>query len=200
MLRGEKVILRALRREDLQRQWEFNNDVEFEILTGGDPWEPQSLERLEAHFGENLHRGDRNGPSFAIEADGKFIGSCGLFNVDRAAGTCELGIGIGDRSYWGGGYGRDALHVLLDYAFRLRNMRKVWLSVNGDNERAIRAYRACGFVEEGRLRQHVWSNGTYIDLLYMGILVEEWEPGAVREYLANNSLQWQRDRENPERS
>ena len=40
--------------------------------------------------------------------------------------------------------------------------------------RAIRAYRACGFVEEGRLRQHVWSDGAYIDLVYMGILREEW--------------------------
>jgi RimJ/RimL family protein N-acetyltransferase len=67
------------------------------------------------------------------------------------------------------------VRVLLDYAFRLRNMRKVWLTVNGDNERAIRSYRASGFKEEGRLRQHVWSNGKYIDLVYMGILRDEWE-------------------------
>ena len=42
-------------------------------------------------------------------------------------------------------------------------------------ERAQRAYRACGFVEEGRLRQHAWGNGAYIDLVYMGILRTEWE-------------------------
>jgi RimJ/RimL family protein N-acetyltransferase len=47
--------------------------------------------------------------------------------------------------------------------------------VNGTNERAIRAYRACGFVEEGRLRQHVWSEGAYIDLIHMGILRKEWQ-------------------------
>jgi RimJ/RimL family protein N-acetyltransferase len=56
-------------------------------------------------------------------------------------------------------------------------MRRVYLTVNGTNERAMRAYRACGFVEEGRLRQHVWSDGAYIDLVYMGILREEWEQG-----------------------
>ncbi len=67
------------------------------------------------------------------------------------------------------------MRVLLDYAFRLRNAHKVWLSVNGTNERAVRAYRACGFVEEGRLRQHVWGDGQYLDLVYMGILREEWE-------------------------
>ena len=67
--------------------------------------------------------------------------------------------------------------LLLDYAFRLRNLRKVWLSTNSDNERAIRAYLACGFVEEGRLRQHVWSNGQYLDEVRMGVLRDEWEQG-----------------------
>jgi RimJ/RimL family protein N-acetyltransferase len=175
MLHGGKVTLRSLRREDLQRQSEFNNDVEFELLGGGEPWEPQSLQRLEAQFDEGLEKGDRDGPSFAIEANGLYIGGCGLFHFDHAARTCELGIGIGDKAYWGQGYGRDAVRVLLDYAFRLRNLQKVWLTVNGNNPRAIGAYLACGFIEEGRLRRHVWSNGVYTDLIHMGLLREEWE-------------------------
>lgn len=176
VLTGEKVILRALRRDDLQRQWQFHNDVAFELATGGDPWEPQSLPRLEAQFDESLSSGERDGAHFAIEADGLFIGSCGLFDFNPVARTCQLGIGIGDRAYQGRRYGRDALRVLLDYAFRLRNMRKVWLTVNGDNERAIRAYRACGFVEEGRLRDHVWGDGKYIDLVYMGVFRDDAPP------------------------
>jgi RimJ/RimL family protein N-acetyltransferase len=174
VLKGEKVILRAIKREDLQRQWVFNNDLEIEILGGGDPPEPQALERLEAEFDEHVHKGGRDGTNFAIEADGIYIGGCGLFHFDKIAHTCEMGIGIGDRAYWGHGYGRDAVKVLLDYAFRLRNLYKVWLTVSGDNERAIRSYRACGFIEEGRLRKHVWSKGAYVDLVYMGVLRNEW--------------------------
>ena len=64
---------------------------------------------------------------------------------------------------------------LFHYAFQYRNLRRVWLWVHARNERAIRAYHACGFVEEGRLRQHVWSNGDYDDAVYMGILREEWQ-------------------------
>lgn len=174
MLHGEKVLLRAIQSIDLRRQWEFNNDLEFELLGGGDPPEPQALERLEAEWAERVHRGGRDGMNFAIEADGLYIGTCGLFGVDATARTCEVGIGIGDPAYRGRGYGRDALRVLLDYAFRLRNFRKVWLRVNGDNARASATYRACGFVEEGRLRRHVWSAGEYVDLVYMGLLREEW--------------------------
>jgi len=174
MLRGEKVVLRAMGREDLQRQWAFNNDVAFELLGRGDPWEPQSLERLQAHFDENLSKGERDGTDFAIEAEGTYIGSCGLFRFDGTGHTAGLRIGIGDLAYQGRGYGRDAVRVLLDYAFRLRNLRKVWLNVNGDNARAIHVYCACGFVEEGRLRAHVWSDGHYVDLVYMGILADAW--------------------------
>jgi RimJ/RimL family protein N-acetyltransferase len=168
------VLLRAMRRDDLPRRWAFNNSVEVELASGGDPPIPQSLERLEAEFDADVGRGGRDGASFAIEADGVFIGSCALFNFNEAAHTCELGIVIGDTNYHGKGYGREAIMLLLDYAFRLRNFRKVYLTVNGDNERAQRAYRACGFAEEGRWRQHVWSAGQYVDLVGMGIFQSGW--------------------------
>lgn len=174
MLKGEKVVLRSIRRDDLPRLCEFNNDVEVELAGGGDPPLPQSIERLYAEYDAEASKGGRDGAKFAIEADAKFIGQCALFNFGEYGLTGELGIAIGDKAYWGRGYGRDAIRVLLDYAFRLRGLRRVYLTVNGNNRRAIKAYAACGFVEEGRLRSHVWSNGEYLDLVYMGILREEW--------------------------
>ena len=175
MLTGEKVVLRGIRRDDLPRIWAFNNDLDVELAGGGDPPMPQSLERLQANFDREAAKGGRDDATFAIEVDGKLIGVCGLHNCNETARTCELGIGIGDKTAWGRGYGRDTVRVLLDYAFRLRNFRRVWLWVHARNERAIRSYRASGFVEEGRLRQHVWSNGAYDDAVQMGILREEWE-------------------------
>jgi RimJ/RimL family protein N-acetyltransferase len=175
MLKGERVTLRAIEREDLPLLWAYNNDLDVELAGGGDPPMPQSLARLQAEFDQNAAKGGRDGATFGIEVDGKLIGGCGLFGYSETDRTAELGIGIGDRAYWGQGYGREAVGLLLDYAFRLRNWRRVWLRVWGHNERAIRSYRACGFVEEGRLRDHVWSAGAYYDLVLMGILREEWE-------------------------
>ncbi len=174
MLQGEKVLLRAMNRDDLERLCEFNNDVDVELAGGGDPPMPQTLARLQAEFDTRVSQGGRDDASFAIVVDGQMIGQCALYQFDATAHTCMLGITIGDKRYWGQGYGRDAVRLLLDYAFRLRNQHRVYLSVNGNNERAIRAYKACGFVEEGRLRSHAWSNGAYIDLVYMGILRTEW--------------------------
>ena len=161
-------------REDLDLIWEFNNDLEVELASGGDPPIPQSLERLQAEFDTDANKGGRDGPRFAIDADDRLIGHCALFRFDDVARTCELGLTIGDKDYWGRGYERDAIPVLLEYAFRLRNLHRVFLSVNAGNERAIRAYKGSGFIEEGRLRSHVWSRGQYEDLVYMGILRDEW--------------------------
>ncbi len=149
-----------------------------ELAGGGDPPMLQSMARLEADFDAKAGDGERDGTNSAIEADGKFTGGCALFNFDEMARTCELGITIGDGVCWGQGYGRETLGLLLDYGFRLRNLRRIYLSVNGNNERALRAYRALGFVEEGRLRALVWSNGAYVDLVYIGLLRDEWPDAA----------------------
>lgn len=176
MFKGKRVTLRSISREDLPRLCEFNNDLEVELAGGGDPPIPQSLARLQTEYEQEAAKGGRDGARFGIEADNKLIGQGALFNFDEVAHTCELGIAIGDKDYWGKGYGSEAINLLLDYAFQYRNYRKVYLRVNATNERAIRAYRTCGFVEEGRLRAHAWSAGQYIDVLYMGLLGDE-RPG-----------------------
>ena len=173
MLRGERVTLRSVEREDLERLWRFWNDLDVELAGGGDPPMPISLERMRSRFDREAREGARDKTDFVIEADGECIGHCGLFDIDLAARHCELGITIGVREYWGRGYGREAVRLLLDYAFRVRNLRRVWLEVHADNERGIRAYRSCGFVEEGRMREHVWLAGRYVDNVIMGIMRED---------------------------
>lgn len=174
MLRGARVTLRAIERADLPRWHEFNNNLAVELAGGGDPPEPQSLARLEAQYEDELRRGFKDGVSFGIECEGQLIGTCGLKLHDSVGQVAELGIAIGDTAYWGQGYGREAVNLLLEYAFRYRNLQRVWLGVHARNERAIRAYRACGFIEEGRQRAHVYSDGAYDDLVLMGILRSEW--------------------------
>ena len=176
MLVGKRVTLRALTEADIPRLTEFKNDVEFELLGGGDPPRPRTVEVVREFFAERAK--DKDNQNFAMEADGLFIGDCGLFNADRRGGTAEVGIGIGDRDYWGRGYGREALRLLVDYGFRMQNFRKLWLNVHGSNERAIRCYRAVGFVEEGRLREHVWGDGRYEDIVLMALFRSDFQAAA----------------------
>ncbi|MCB0254498.1 MAG: hypothetical protein KDI55_12300, partial [Anaerolineae bacterium] len=64
MLEGKRVVLRTIRRDDLPRLNQFNNDVAVELAGGGDPPIPQSLERLKAEFDSSAGNGGRDGTSF----------------------------------------------------------------------------------------------------------------------------------------
>ncbi len=172
MLTGEKVILREIRESDLDRLTEFNNNFEMWVMSDDDVPSPKTRKQVETELQEWMKKGTV--VPFVIEADGKVIGDCGLHHFNEASRNCSFGIAINDEDYLGKGYGREAVGLLLDFAFRLRNMRRVWLTVNADNERAIRSYKGLGFIEEGRLREHVWQDGNYHDWVYMGLMRTEW--------------------------
>jgi RimJ/RimL family protein N-acetyltransferase len=173
MFKGEKVLLRPMKQEDVARLHEFNQDPELYVLDSSYP-RASALQAAQTFY-ESRTKPNEETVGFAIEADGKYIGDCGLGGLKDRHGNLELGIGIGDRDYWGRGYGRDAVKLLLHYGFHYCGARRIFLTTHAKNERAIRCYLACGFVEEGRSRQAAWIDGEYIDLVNMSILREEWQ-------------------------
>jgi RimJ/RimL family protein N-acetyltransferase len=174
MLRGERVVLRPLQAEDLDRLVELFEDLEVAHRASNDPPLPWSKARWEAQLEEWTAEEDDTKARFGIEVDGELIGDCQLTGIDHYRGICNLGITLG-RQYWGQGFGQDAVRTLVAYAFRYLNMRKVSLEVLAEDDRAVGAYKKAGFVEEGRLRQNAWFEGRYVDALVMGLLREEWD-------------------------
>src|SRR3954451_20487757 len=120
MLHGEMVILRAVEREDIKRIHELEQNVDLMLLGDGD-WQPVPLAWLEKDFEKDLE--SKEYAYFAIEAEGKIIGTCGLHHQSRRDGSTDLGIAIYDPDYLGKGYGRDALNLLIDWTFRIQNYR-----------------------------------------------------------------------------
>jgi RimJ/RimL family protein N-acetyltransferase len=171
MLRGKRVILRAIERADIERLHELNQQVEL-VLAGDGHWRPTPLAARERSFEKRLD--DPDGSWFVIEADGRVIGDIELHSRDRRSGVAALGVAIYDRDYLGRGYGREAIGLLLGWAFEIQNYRRIWLTTWATNERALRCYRALGFVEEGRQRRHIFVGGEYVDVVAMGLLRDEW--------------------------
>jgi RimJ/RimL family protein N-acetyltransferase len=126
VLTGDRVTLRPIEPADYPALAAFANDIEVSVLIGGSQPLPMPLASMAA-----LQEQRRESPdeiNFVIVADDKVIGQCGLFRQDLVSRTAELGITIGDRAYWGRGYGREAVSLVVDYAFRVRNVRKVHLA------------------------------------------------------------------------
>jgi diamine N-acetyltransferase len=175
MIVGKKVRLRHVEREDLPRfvEWFSDPEVRRHLLV----YLPFSLAQEERWFEGLQERLERQEEVLlAIEtADGVHIGNVGLHAIDWKNRNAELGIAIGEKAYWGQGYGADAIHTLLGLAFREMNLHRVFLRVDVDNVRGIRCYEKGGFRREGTLREVVFKEGTYHDQYIMSMLRQEFE-------------------------
>lgn len=100
----------------------------------------------------------------------RLVGSASLMRQGgRRRHVADLAIGVHDAAQ-GQGVGKSLMQALIDAADRWLDLHRVELTVFADNEGAIRLYRHFGFVEEGRLRDYAFRDGTYIDALFMGRL------------------------------
>ncbi len=174
---NDRVRLRALEREDLDNyaRWFSDTEVQRTLMV----YAPQSREGEQAWL-EGAMMGKSGGDFvFAVEAiDGAeavHIGSCAAHKPDWRNASCEIGIAIGEKAYWGKGYGPAAFALLLEFCFGELNLHRVYLRVYDFNQRGIRAYQKLGFKEEGRLREAFYREGAYHDVIYMGLLKREWQ-------------------------
>ncbi len=151
-------------------------DTEFWRLFDAMPAERPSIPRIQQSIQEQQREKSRVFP-FAIRTllGDRLIGRCELEITVWANREAFVGIGIGERADWGKGYGTDAMHILLRYAFTELNLQRVALNVFSYNERAIRCYEKAGFQHEGRLRHWLQRAGRRWDLVYMGILSADWQ-------------------------
>ena len=173
-LEGQLVRLRALERSDLENAYKWINDGEVtQYLMARYPYSHADEEKWLAEADTGNCYADLR---LAIETnDGVHIGNCGLHRGRPEDRTAELGIMIGDKSYWSNGYGTDAMLTLLRFAFHQMNLHKVALGVFEFNERAQACYRKCGFVLEGRNREDYFQDGRYWDIIRMSVLDREFE-------------------------
>jgi RimJ/RimL family protein N-acetyltransferase len=105
----------------------------------------------------------------------ELIGGLDLGGINQVAGNAWVGIGVGEREYWGRGYGTEAMALLLRFGFDQLDLRRVTLNVFEYNQRAQASYAKLGFVEEGRQREWLMRGGKRWDLVHMGVLRAEWK-------------------------
>jgi len=176
ILEGAQVRLRPLEEHDVPFLAGWFGDPEVRHWTHLSE-DPPSAQTVEAHR-ERYHRmrDDRRQLRFCIETmDGTPIGDLGLVDI-HPHGRAELGITIGDKAYWGRGFGADAIRTALRFAFGPLGCRRIYLITDEDNVRAHRCFEKCGFVREGLLRGHRLRYGVPLNMIVMGVLRSEFEP------------------------
>jgi RimJ/RimL family protein N-acetyltransferase len=175
--KGTLVQLSAVDPDEFSRAFaRWRRDSEFMRLMDAGTVRLGSQKDSQKWIEKELDEQQSNQHWFTIRAlaDHKLIGDIGLFVSDWSGRDAFVGLGIGERDFWGRGYGTDAMNLILRYAFMEVNLRRVTLTVFEFNPRAIRSYEKVGFHHEGRQRKLLHREGRRYDELFMGILREEW--------------------------
>ena len=110
---------------------------------------------------------------FAIRHESKTIGLCGLTAIDTRSRHAQFWGFIGEPGRRGQRLGRRAFSLLLQFGFDQLNLHRIHIYVAAFNAASLRACAACGFQEEGRLRDHIYINGAYHDAILMAVLRDE---------------------------
>jgi RimJ/RimL family protein N-acetyltransferase len=105
--------------------------------------------------------------------DDHLIGTCTLTSFSLEHRRAEVGFAL-ERTSWGQGYGSEALHALLQYAFESLDLRRIEADVDPRNTRSIRVLERAGFRREGLQRQRYLIGGEAQDAVLYGLLSSEW--------------------------
>ena len=170
---GKLVRLTVLDPEkDAELLAKWNHDSEFSRLLNDDAAYMMTPKQVKEWFEKEQKNYD-----FLIRTliDDRPIGFIDLSGFNWSARHAWVGIGLGEREFWGKGYGTEAMQILLRFAFEEINLNRINLTVFEYNLRAQKSYLKCGFVEEGRARKSMNREGERWDVVYMGILRSEWE-------------------------
>ncbi len=172
MLRGERVLLRAITKDDVIALHRIHDEVETAAGATTAPWVPEPVDQVVA-------RHERREPDpayveFAVESvsGGELLGYASVWGIDTFHRSAHLGISLLAEAR-GRGFAPDALRVLCDYAFRIRGLNRLGLETLATNAPMIASAEKAGFRREGTLRSHSWVAGGFVDEALFGLLAAE---------------------------
>jgi RimJ/RimL family protein N-acetyltransferase len=165
-------------------RWLTRADAPAILATFGDPaviefWSSPPLQNLDGALKliEEIHELFHSRRLFQwgiylLETD-EVIGTCTLFNLDRAHRRGEVGFAL-RRSAWGHGLASEAVRLLLRFSFESLDLHRLEADADPKNERSLRLLERQGFRREGYLRERWHHLGKIHDAVVLGLIRREW--------------------------
>jgi RimJ/RimL family protein N-acetyltransferase len=175
MLTLNNVTLRPLEYSDMESLYTWMADIETCYWGGLTPAleGPRSRDAFRPVFEQYFAQARDEQVMFGIEVEKRLVGFVQLANIDQRMRRAVVGIAVGEKNLRGQNIGTTALRLLLDYAFTVKNLERVYAEVFSFNERSQKLMERVGFQREGLLRQHDIHLGKRQDVYHFGMLKPE---------------------------
>jgi RimJ/RimL family protein N-acetyltransferase len=161
--------------ENIHTHFQWNNDPELNRLDSEVPFEKEPFRVFKERFEAMCTQPSPTDHDFEIHVkDGPLIGVAYVGHISEHNRHGTVSITIGDRDYWGQGYGRAALRLLLAYSFRELGLHRVRAEAFAYNAAWKRLLDGAGFTKEGVARDYLRRDGQYWDKVLYGLLAPEY--------------------------
>jgi len=172
-IEGSRVVLRrhVATNIDAFQRWYADPEIARLARYQATPMRPEEIERF---FAARVVGTEAMAMAVHERATDRLVGTCAFSQLDAENGSALYHITIGESDVWGQGFGTESTQLMLDHAFESLGLHRIALYVFEFNERAIGAYRRCGFVVEGRSRESILRDGRWWDELAMSVLESDW--------------------------
>jgi RimJ/RimL family protein N-acetyltransferase len=181
---GSRVLLRPYEAgfsdDEIARLYRWSRDPEVLRWSGGSPVTMSLADFKHVLRKDQLHPSPYRVIYAILTLGGELIGRVGCFDIEPQRRQAELGVVIGEKAYWGLGYGRDTICTLLGHTFATTDLNRIYLFTYTNNLRAQRCFTHCGFrpVRSGRRPQWRLEPASEIQ---MEITRTDWEQYVERE-------------------
>lgn len=169
-----RVYLRALELDDYKIICKWRNDIELTYYLGGNRFfvsserEKKSIENKILDDSQNIYLGICH-----CKTD-KLIGYTSINNIDLRNLKAEWGgTLIGEKEYLGKGYGKEAASLMLNFLFDQYPIHRCYAYCLAEHPATSKLFESLGFTKEGVLRDEIFKNGKYNNLLIYSILRDE---------------------------
>jgi RimJ/RimL family protein N-acetyltransferase len=169
MIKGTKVKLRLKTIKDAAQDYKWQRDSELSDLDAVSPLPLSFREYLEEYKDTLRHPSPYRRTFAVLTHDGKHIGNCVYYNIDRVSKQAEIGIMIGDRDFWNKGFGTDTINTLSSYVFRHDGFKRLYLKTLTKNVRAQQSFKKSGYSPYGNLERDGYQ------FLLMELPRERWQ-------------------------
>ncbi|TFB22124.1 N-acetyltransferase [Filobacillus milosensis] len=172
IIKGKNIILRQPIEQDVEDYLSVAISPELVRMYGGDTTKISSKTEDKALKFIQSIKDTKLG--WCVEYNERLIGHTRL-NVNDTDQRARYAVGLFAPSVWGKGLGTEITQLVLQYAFEVLNLHRVDLRVLQYNERAIKCYEKCGFIQEGLEREGALIEGKYETDVMMSILEREYQ-------------------------
>ena len=165
LLENKTILLRAIEPEDLEVLYKWENDTDvWKFGSAMSPYSKYVLRQYIVDAQTDIFESKQLRFMITLQQRNSTIGTIDLYDFDPLNSRCGVGIYI-DPEYRKGGFAKQALSLLQDYAFDFLNINQLYALIPENNKASLKLFLSSKFSKSGTLKQWIAYDSKYEDAI-----------------------------------